>query len=70
MSAHAPSDPRKLPVAWRDRPERDLSYHTAEWTSGTRGGGALPPDFTWPTNPKQQQEEHGSGAGEAPTVKP
>jgi hypothetical protein len=62
MSGHHPTDPRKLPVPWKERPARDLVYHQAEWSSGTAGGGTLPGDFGWPTNPKQRQEEHGSGA--------
>jgi hypothetical protein len=67
MSEPHQTDPRKLPLAWRDRPERDLVYHQAEWSSGTAGGGSLPSDFRWPTNPKQQQEEYGSGAAPRPS---
>jgi hypothetical protein len=62
MSGHREADPSKLPVPWKDRPERDLVHQEQEWASGTRGGGSVPLDFGWPTNPKQQQEEHGSGA--------
>lgn len=43
------------------RSERRIQdYHTQEWSSGTRGGGSIPADFGWPTNPKQYQEEYGS----------
>lgn len=55
-------DPRQLPVPFKPRPESDLEHHQKEWTSGTRGGGKVPKDFSWRTNPKQAQEEHGSGA--------
>ncbi|MDQ3262811.1 MAG: hypothetical protein M3Y59_04000 [Myxococcota bacterium] len=41
--------------------ERRVSdYHTQEWSSGTRGGGKVPADLGWHTNPKQYQEEYGS----------
>ncbi len=38
----------------------DADHHLKEWSSGKRGGGKVPPDFGWPSNPKQWQEEHGS----------
>jgi hypothetical protein len=60
------SDPRKLPVPFTGRPGEDLHHHQAEWTSGTRGGGSVPKDFGWRTNPKAAQEENGSGAVDAP----
>ena len=41
---------------------RVQGYHTQEWSSGSRGGGKLPADFGWHTNPKQWQEELGSAA--------
>jgi hypothetical protein len=66
MAGHAPSDPKKLPVVWKERAERDLDHFTREWWSGGRGGGAVPADFTWPTSPKQSQEENGAGEAEAP----
>jgi hypothetical protein len=66
MSDHHPTDPRRLPVVWRERGERDLGYHQNEWTSGTSGGGSVPRDFAWPTNPKQHQEEYGSGQAKRP----
>jgi hypothetical protein len=37
------------------------NHHIAEWSSGARGGGKVPVDFGWSTNPKQWQEENGSG---------
>ena len=61
MSASHHEDPKKLPVPARPRGDLDLEHHRKEWTSGTRGGGSVPADFGWPTNPKQQQEEYGSG---------
>lgn len=39
-------------------------YHTREWSPGERGGGRVPADFAWGTNPKQQQEELGAAASE------
>jgi hypothetical protein len=63
------SDPKNLPVPWTARPEVDIEHHRREWTSGTRGGGKVPRDFTWPSNPKQNQEEHGSGEVEVPISK-
>lgn len=41
--------------------KRDIDYHTKEWGSGARGGGSIPADLTWGSNPKQYQEENGSG---------
>ena len=55
------SDPKNLPVPFSARPEVDIEHHRREWTSGTRGGGHVPKTFAWPTNPKQNQEENGSG---------
>ncbi len=63
------SDPKNLPVPWTARPEVYLEHHRKEWTSGKRGGGTVPKSFTWPTNPKQQQEEFGAGDAEAPISK-
>lgn len=60
MASTAHSDPKKLPVPWRERPQRDLHHHLAEWSSGTRGGGSVPKDVAWATNPKEHQEENGS----------
>jgi hypothetical protein len=61
-SSHAPSDPQNLPVPLTPRDEDDLDYFTKSWWSGTRGGGSVPKDFSWPTNPKENQEESGSGS--------
>jgi len=60
MASTLSGDPQKLPVPWKERSQRDLRYHQAEWSSGTRGGGAVPKDVTWATNPKERQEENGS----------
>lgn len=62
MSHSHSSDPTKLPVPYRPDTSKppDSTYHTREWTSGTQGGGKLPADFEWRSNPKQWQEEHGT----------
>ena len=54
--------PSRLPVPWKNDLSRppDIEHQTREWTSGTRGGGYVPPDFEWGTNPKQHQEENGT----------
>lgn len=63
MTSSHPENPKNLPVPWRPRPSHpDISHHEREWWSGTRGGGSVPADFEWRTNPKQYQEERGSGA--------
>lgn len=69
MSSSHETDPRKLPVPFKARPEADLEHHRKEWTSGTRGGGSVPKDFVWRTSPKQAQEENGSGALDKPVKK-
>ena len=38
----------------------DADHHLKEWSSGKRGGGKVPADFGWGTNPKQWQEENGA----------
>lgn len=48
----------QLPV-----PKSSQDHQTKEWASGTRGGGKMPADFAWRTNPKQQQEETGDAQG-------
>ncbi|MEW6434023.1 MAG: hypothetical protein AB1730_21180 [Myxococcota bacterium] len=67
MGSHG-SDPTRLPVPYTPpanaRP--DIDHHLHEWTSGTRGGGKVPKDFTWGTNPKQTQEEFGAGDADRP----
>ncbi len=60
-SNHA-SNPQQLPVPFNARPDGDITHHRNEWTSGTRGGGSVPKDLAWGSNPKQMQEENGSGA--------
>ena len=47
-------------VAPRRSERRVQDHHTQEWSSGARGGGKVPADFGWNTNPKQYQEEYGS----------
>ena len=60
MSANNhPPDPKKLPVPLKGNTVLD-THQATEWASGTRGGGKLPADFEWRTNPKQHQEEYGS----------
>jgi len=40
----------------------DPHYPDQEWlTHRQRGGGHVPGDYGWTTNPKQHQEETGSG---------
>ncbi|HVE86651.1 MAG TPA: hypothetical protein VND93_27525 [Myxococcales bacterium] len=41
-------------------PKKTKDHHLEEWTSGQRGGGKVPEDFAWRTNPKQWQEELGT----------
>ena len=48
--------------ALQKRTGNDIDYHLKEWTSGTRGGGSVPADLGWNSNPKQYQEENGSAA--------
>lgn len=68
MASDHESDPMNLPVKYPG-PSTDLKYFTREWWSGRRGGGRVPADFSWPTNPKQKQEENGSGDAEQPISK-
>ena len=55
-------DSNKLPVPYKGDGQRptDIFHHTNEWTSGKRGGGKVPADFEWRSNPKQWQEEKGT----------
>jgi hypothetical protein len=53
-------DSKKLPVPYKpETKQNDIFHHTNEWTSGKRGGGKVPEDFAWKSNPKQDQEEKG-----------
>lgn len=55
------SDPKKLPVPWKaPQGGSDIEHHSREWTSGTMGGGKVPADYEWGTNPKVFQEEQGA----------
>lgn len=48
--------------ALQTRNQNPIDYHLKEWSSGKRGGGKVPADLSWPSNPKQYQEENGSAA--------
>jgi hypothetical protein len=63
MSAsNHPADPKKLPVPFKPPSgSRDIEHQASEWASGSRGGGSVPADVNWHTNPKQHQEERGAG---------
>ncbi len=72
MSAsHKPTDPKKLPVPYRPKSGEghDIEHHTREWSSGSRGGGSVPADLEWRTNPKQEQEENGATTVDQPLSK-
>lgn len=71
MSAsHHPVDPKKLPVVYKaPAGARDIEHQLVEWASGSRGGGKVPADFEWCTNPKQHQEERGAGDADKPVSK-
>ena len=47
------------PLEKRASENRPKDHHLEEWSSGQRGGGKVPDDFGWRTNPKQWQEELG-----------
>ncbi len=60
----------QIQIAWRPpNGPPDIEHHTKEWTSGTRGGGKLPADFEWGTNPKTHQEEAGASQLQPPALK-
>jgi hypothetical protein len=52
----------QLPVPYKPDNSRtaDIAHHEYEWSSGKRGGGKVPADFEWESNPKQYQEELGA----------
>ena len=61
------SDPKHLPAVWRaPQGGLDIEHHTREWTSGAMGGGKVPADFEWRTNPKVAQEELGANVPATP----
>lgn len=63
MADPTPKNPVLVPRPTGDqRPpaRRSRDHHLDEWASGERGGGMVPEDFSWKTNPKQWQEEHGA----------
>lgn len=68
-SSSKPVDPKKAPVPFKAKPSPDITHHAQEWTSGRQGGGRVPADFTWGTNPKQHQEERGAAELDAPAAK-
>ena len=58
-----------LPVVWRaPTGTPDSEHHTREWTSGTRGGGKVPADYQWNSNPKVEQEENGASQTVPPVI--
>lgn len=60
------TDPKKLPKPFKPDANRDIEHQSQEWASGTRGGGSMPADVNWVTNPKQHQEERGAADAERP----
>jgi hypothetical protein len=66
MGASKHANAKNLPIPFEPKVVNDLAYHEKHWTSGQRGGGYVPLDFTWGTNPKQHQEERGAAEADAP----
>lgn len=64
------SSPGDHPIEPAQKPpeDRNQAHHVVTWSSGGRGGGSVPPDFGWNTNPKQWQEEHGAAMPVAPRM--
>ncbi len=57
------SDPKQSGLQKHDPAAVDpknVNFHSRVWSSGTQGGGKVPADFGWKSNPKQHQEEYGS----------
>ena len=55
------SDPKQMPALWRPpQGGADIEHHTREWTSGSMGGGKVPADFEWTSNPRAYAEEFGA----------
>ena len=70
MASNSSHNPKNMPVPYKPAERQaDIVHQSVEWSSGTRGGGFVPPDFGWGTNPKQHQEERGSGEAETPISK-
>jgi len=59
-------NPNNLPLPWRGGSDSDLQFFQHDWDSGSRVHLPLPKDFSWPSNPKENQEENGSGEVEQP----
>jgi hypothetical protein len=69
MPVHIPDEPIETPfVVPRDRtavteepqpePGYDPRFPDVSWEgAGGRGGGHMPEDYAWPTNPKAHQDE-------------
>ena len=57
-----PAPPPASPPSKREpnRTARVQNHQVLDWSSGSRGGGKVPDDFGWTTNPKQYQEENGN----------
>ena len=63
------TDPKQTPALWRPPPGgSDIEHHSREWTSGSMGGGKVPADFEWTSNPRAYAEEF--GANVPPLVAP
>lgn len=58
-------DTRK-PLTFQPKKDADIQYFEDAWWSGQRGGGSVPVDISWTSNPKEAQEEQGWGT--APTA--
>ena len=55
------TDPKQTPALWRPpQGGSDIEHHTREWTSGAMGGGKVPADYEWTSNPKVYAEEFGA----------
>lgn len=52
--------------ALQKRQSDPIDYHLKDWSAGKRGGGRVPADYEWNSNPKQYQEENGSSALRVP----
>jgi hypothetical protein len=42
--------------------DKNRNHQVSVWSTGKRGGGSVPADFGWKTNPKQWQEETGAAS--------
>jgi hypothetical protein len=54
------SDPKQTPALWRPpQGSPDIDHQSREWTSGSMGGGKVPADYEWTSNPKTYAEDLG-----------